>query len=336
MAINSVSQPAVASVSPPLPKARPEPVNADGSAIPDEILYHHRPQDIGDLSNQDVPDETESGSGFFGDDGLTFGDVLDVINPLQHIPVVSTLYRAITGDEISPGARVAGGALFGGPIGFAVATANAMVEASAGKDIGDTIVTALFGDADDTVPDSRKQVAATLPAATPAVAVADADPATVGIAPLPISLLPAKSQAPETKTALPAAAGPVLAKTAKMPFGGMGTMQAVPKQTDENDPVAALLQARAAVPLAGPIQGLGNNVRPRGLQPAPLPSISPALADKLSTLAAQNRAPKQSVADDGKPESNNPATVPAALMPQRMLDTLDRYERQKSTPDSTS
>ena len=24
------------------------------------------------------------------------------------------------------------------------------------------------------------------------------------------------------------------------------------------------------------------------------------------------------------------------LMPQRMLDTLDRYERQKSTPDSTS
>ena len=83
--------------------------NPDGSYIPDVILNHHRPEDIGDLTNQDVP-EDDGGSGFFGADGLTFGDVLDVINPLQHIPVVSTIYRAITGDEISPGARVAGGA----------------------------------------------------------------------------------------------------------------------------------------------------------------------------------------------------------------------------------
>ena len=29
----------------------------------------------------------------FGEDGLTFGDILDVINPLQHIPVISTIYR---------------------------------------------------------------------------------------------------------------------------------------------------------------------------------------------------------------------------------------------------
>jgi hypothetical protein len=53
--------------------------------------------------------------------GLTFGDFLDVINPLQHIPVVSTVYRMITGDEIGMGARLAGGALYGGPLGFVAA-----------------------------------------------------------------------------------------------------------------------------------------------------------------------------------------------------------------------
>ena len=53
---------------------------------------------------------------FFSNDGLTFGDIIDVINPLQHIPVVSTIYWELTGDKISPAARMAGGALFGGPI----------------------------------------------------------------------------------------------------------------------------------------------------------------------------------------------------------------------------
>lgn len=146
----------VSPVAHPAPQAavpKPEPVNADGSAIPDEILYHHRPEDIGDLTNQDVPDDSESESTFFGEDGLTFGDILDVINPLQHIPIVSTIYRAITGDEISPGARVAGGALYGGPIGFAAATANALVEAATGDDIGDPVMAALFNEEDDTVPE---------------------------------------------------------------------------------------------------------------------------------------------------------------------------------------
>ena len=46
----------------------------------------------------------------FGEDGFTFADFIDIINPLQHIPVVATIYRAMTGDDIDPGSRVAGGA----------------------------------------------------------------------------------------------------------------------------------------------------------------------------------------------------------------------------------
>lgn len=189
MSVTTVGQPPASLPVATAPK--PEPVNADGSAIPDEILYHHRPEDIGDLSNQDVPDKSENSSEFFGKDGLTFGDVLDIINPLQQIPVVSTVYRAITGDEISPGARVAGGALFGGPIGFAVATANTMVEAATGEDIGENVMTAMFGDSDGPVPEEKDQIAAAAPAsAAKATTVAAADPATVGIPSPPISRLP--------------------------------------------------------------------------------------------------------------------------------------------------
>ena len=78
----------------------------------------------------------------FGEDGLTFGDILDVINPLQHIPVISTIYRNLTGDELSPAARIAGGALFGGPIGLVAGVANTAVLAFSGKDIGESIVAA--------------------------------------------------------------------------------------------------------------------------------------------------------------------------------------------------
>ena len=92
----------------------------------------------------------------------------------------------------------------------------------------------------------------------------------------------------------------------------------------------ALLQARAAVPLAGPIAGLDNKVHAQPATPqAPIPTISPLLADKL---AAQTSAPKP--ADGEKAEPEPAATVPTAFMPQRMLDTLDRYERLKANNSS--
>lgn len=70
------------------------------------------------------------------DEEFTFGDLLSAINPLQHLPIISTAYRALTGDEIKPAARMLGGALYGGPIGLLSAFANNLVEAETGKDIG--------------------------------------------------------------------------------------------------------------------------------------------------------------------------------------------------------
>jgi hypothetical protein len=85
------------------------------------------------------------GRNFFGEDGLTLGDVVDIVNPLQHIPIVSAVYRYVTGDEISPGAELAGGTLYGGPIGFAGSLANVIMTDQTGDDLGGTALTALFG-----------------------------------------------------------------------------------------------------------------------------------------------------------------------------------------------
>jgi len=82
----------------------------------------------------------------FGEDGLTFGDFLDVINPLQHIPIVSTIYRALTGDEISTGARLAGGTIYGGPLGLIGAVVNEAVQDATGRDVGESALAAMgFG-----------------------------------------------------------------------------------------------------------------------------------------------------------------------------------------------
>ena len=73
----------------------------------------------------------------FGDDGFSFFDLIDIINPHQHIPIVSSIYRHVTGDELDAAPRVLGSALFGGAIGAVAALVNVVVDEATGKDIGD-------------------------------------------------------------------------------------------------------------------------------------------------------------------------------------------------------
>jgi hypothetical protein len=64
---------------------------------------------------------------------FTFADALDVVNPLQHIPIVNLVYREMSGDEISAPAAVAGGALYGGVLGFAGSLLAAAFESLSGE-----------------------------------------------------------------------------------------------------------------------------------------------------------------------------------------------------------
>lgn len=102
-------------------------ITPESSPSPYQVTKPHAP----DMVNES----------FFG----SFADMLDVINPLQHIPGVSTLYRAITGDVIGAGAQIAGGAIFGGPIGLVASIANLIFEQETGKDIGGHVMAAASG-----------------------------------------------------------------------------------------------------------------------------------------------------------------------------------------------
>lgn len=110
----------------------------------------------------------KAGKPLFGEDGFTFSDFLDIINPLQHIPIVNTVYRAITGDKIDPGSRIAGGGLFGGPIGLAAALVSGMVEESTGKDPGAHVLAALGIDLGPGTADESQTMLASAADAVPA------------------------------------------------------------------------------------------------------------------------------------------------------------------------
>lgn len=64
-----------------------------------------------------------------------FDDLLDVVNPLQQLPVVSSVYREATGEGISIPARLAGGFLFGGLPGLIGSAAMVAFEEVTGDSV---------------------------------------------------------------------------------------------------------------------------------------------------------------------------------------------------------
>lgn len=90
---------------------------------------------------------------------LTFDDVIDIINPLQHLPLIGMVYRELSGDEIKPAMQIAGGIAYGGPTGFLGAVGHVLFEAIFGDDISGTI-TGLF-DGDEAAPASAQLAEAT-------------------------------------------------------------------------------------------------------------------------------------------------------------------------------
>ncbi|HYB11119.1 MAG TPA: hypothetical protein VEJ16_15765 [Alphaproteobacteria bacterium] len=82
----------------------------------------------------------------WGKQGFSFDSLLQSLNPLEYIPVVSSIYNHLTGDSIGAVASTIGGGLIGGPIGAAASLASSAFAAVTGDDIGGHIMTALLGD----------------------------------------------------------------------------------------------------------------------------------------------------------------------------------------------
>ena len=94
-----------------------------------------------------VTPEQDGTEAFFGKDGPSFQTMLDTINPLKHIPVVSDLMESDNADEKpSVASKLAGGLLFGGPIGFVASLANEIFEEATGKGMASAAYAALSGD----------------------------------------------------------------------------------------------------------------------------------------------------------------------------------------------
>ena len=64
---------------------------------------------------------------------------------MHHIPIIGPIYRSMTGDIINPLPRIAGSALFGGPLGASLSAAEVILEVATGRDSGAHIIT-LFPD----------------------------------------------------------------------------------------------------------------------------------------------------------------------------------------------
>ncbi len=85
------------------------------------------------------------GSQTEGDGDFSFFDLVDMVNPLQHIPVLNMAYRALTGDEIKPISQIIGGAVFGGFAGATGGIVNTIIQAETGKDLGGHVTSLAFG-----------------------------------------------------------------------------------------------------------------------------------------------------------------------------------------------
>lgn len=264
-------------------------------------------------------------SSLFGDDGFGFDDLVDLVNPLQHIPIVSTAYRALTGDEIAPGARLMGGALFGGPIGLATAIVSTAVESATGNDIGETVL-ALFSGDDDTATEPGIMLANAGGATSAELAAVDAAPALHVAPPQPaIAAASANTNLPARNAEPTASPPPVL--SANIP-------QLSPDQ------VALLLNSVGLSPDAVNstklvVSDARNNGSSAATKDAPTvrptpPSVqapSPAPLRPAAAGPADQPAPKQAVWQPFDQELD-PSEMPQEMISEAMAWALDKYQTE--------
>jgi hypothetical protein len=122
------------------------------ASVPNAELSTYLPDRDAAKDAEPIKSQTAKHEGFLWDKKeFSFEDVLDLINPLQHIPLISTMYRESTGDTIGAVPRVLGDALYGGgaigaAVGAAGALVNVAVEAITGKDVGGTMMALITGE----------------------------------------------------------------------------------------------------------------------------------------------------------------------------------------------
>ena len=252
-----------------------------------------------------APPPPASGPSLWSPGGFGFKDLLDIINPLQHLPIIGSVYRYLTGDEPSGGARIVGDAIYGGPIGFGVGVVSTLLTDSDGRDLGEKALAAVFG-----------------PSSAEATAVAKANPqpspnASHAAPPLPQSAAATATRPPAT-TPLPADPTRLAAQLYRSPPPQLGAQPASPEQKFLAQTARFQRQLTTTEATDGrvlnnrpvPLELTGNLMPARRLEVAP-------------TSGLRSPAPMTQPPDH---QAANPALNPIA---RKMLDALDKYERLK-------
>ncbi|HYH22374.1 MAG TPA: hypothetical protein VD995_27505 [Azospirillum sp.] len=236
---------------------------------------------------------------------MSFLDFLDVINPLQHIPIVGTIYRSLTGDTIKPAQQVMGGMLYGGPLGAVTSMFGAVVEQSTGKSIEGHAMAALgFEDPNQhggAVAATPAAIQAAPPVAPPVVAAAPTAPALAS----PPAATVAEAAAPTAVKAPPAAT----ITTPRDPFAGENRPSRMPAR---DTILANTMQAKHAAARTAPTPGAAASMAAAGV-PVAAPQPAPASGGAEGATPADKAA-------------SAPTPVPPEMLSDVMMRNLAKYE----------
>jgi hypothetical protein len=251
---------------------------------------------------------------------FSFHDFLDMVNPLQHIPVASSVYRAATGDTINPVARVAGDILYGGALGAVSAVisgagsiADAVSESQTGYDKTGTVLASLFGDdKSDTQVAQANTAAGTQQPVSQTAAVSGA-PVLSPVTPAPLT--------PATQVAAAATSTSPLTQAKAFPLNrqAYGGVMAPPLSMEDQNRVIALSQGSHAMRLGNTLytSPLMNGPHPMSSStsvaaaPTASPTPIPAEATNVSVTPTATAATTASSPNAATATDNAAAALPA-------------------------
>jgi hypothetical protein len=279
---------------------------------------------------------------------------------LQHIPVVGTIYREITGDVMKPISSILGGALFGGVIGLAASAVDAIIQETTGEDVGAHIMATLGLHHDPKAttqvasPGSTPQVTTSKAGApvikpVPALLVAEAEAdrrahgqmPSGGMTAIPIARAAAAPAAGPGPAALPASATGAIGTLQPTGFwrslqrGGAGVTHAGPPAppTVGINPSKALLDAASAA--KAPPAKVAPAVQPAPASSAPTPIVPATPVASAPQPVAANVTPAAGTPSaDAMMASADPQPLPRAAIPGMMMEALAKYEAMHKAPQA--
>ena len=254
-------------------------------------------------------------------DGGSFGfhDVIDTLNPLQHIPVVSTVYRWLTGDNPGNVAEVVGDGIYVGPVGIGVGFMSIALKEETGKGPGEMAMAMIAG------PDTSESKVASAGAGATATPATPSQPTAAAVAAAPASAPASLPPPPVAGIPLTSVMGAPLPPS-RPPAAAASGAAATPEQ--------AFLNQKAAIQrgLYGPRPAVPDHPI---TQPIPLHLNGPALPATSPRPILIPASGAQPAAASAPAAAGAPATLPSAALPanapvdisQRMMEALDKYAR---------